>query len=651
MDEEQMSLERAHQSYRAGKPLEAVKLYEESIASGCQLPARDRIRAGEAYAAAGDTSTAIRLFCSIVDGGSPYSLWLAATRGFSSLPESSFEGLARKVKVAVLGTWNTTEFAQYFRLAAARCGISVTLQEAPFDQYFNYTLDSTSELYRGNPDVVLLCPDYRAVGLGLFTDSPASELENLVSRWCLVWEALRKNSSASIIQQGIPVPSFDALGHIGTGLGGSRTSLLGRLNVLLAQKAQKLGIAFVHADGIAAKFGKADWFDDRNWYWAKIAMSSRAFPELARHTSAVLAATLGLSRRCLILDLDNTLWGGVIGDDGLGGIKLGGGADGEAFKDFQRVIKSLGDRGIVLAVCSKNTLEIAQEPFKEHPEMILKLDDIAVFEAGWDAKSVAIERISSALDLGLSSLTFVDDNPYEREQVRQALPQVDVIDLPEDVASYARVLLEYPYFEMSSFTAEDRSRGEQYRARGALKQLHQKATSLEEYQSRLNMVATIGPVNEMNIERVVQLINKTNQFNLTTRRRNRIELEQLKGRDDVEILQVRLRDCFADHGLIAVAIAVQIGETVEIDTLLMSCRVIGRNVEQVVINDILLRARNRGCSAVIGKFHPTQRNALVANFYRDMGFEEKVSDEDPITWIRLLEEPMGNVNHIRIEYQ
>lgn len=634
---------------KAGAPAAAVQLYDDYAKAGGQLTGRDRVSAAGACAAAGDAPGALMHLCRIVDAQEPYPVWLAAARALERLPGSAFDALPRRLRSVVLGTWNTSEFSRFFRLAAARCGIAVSVTEPPFGQYFNFALDPGSALYTEGPDVIVLCPDHRATAFASFSESHDEALEEEVRRWQIVWDSIRRRSGATIIQQGFAVPSLDAFGHLGVGLSGSRSRLLRELNLALAAAARAADIGFVDTDAIAAQFGKAAWFDDRNWHWAKIALSSRALPTLARHTAAVLAARLGLSRRCLVLDLDNTLWGGVIGDDGLGGIRLGHGPDGEAFQDFQRAIKSLALRGVVLAVCSKNDPQIAREPFLQHPDMILKLEDFAAFEASWAPKSSGIAQIARVLDLGLSSLTFVDDNAYEREQVRAALPGIDVVDLPEDPAGYAAALAAYPYFELPSFTAEDRNRGLQYRARTAARQLQEQATSLEEYQARLSMVATVGPVDEINLDRVVQLINKTNQFNLTTRRRNREEVIHLLARADVEMFQVRLRDCFADHGMIAVAIGIQDQASMEIDTLLMSCRVIGRELERVIVNEIANRAKTRGCTEILGAYVRTERNALVADLYPRLGFESVESDGCQSFWRRSIEYLDGHQLLIEVE--
>ena len=432
----------------------------------------------------------------------------------------------RRLRLAVVGTWTTDQFVSLLELAALQRGLCLELYHADFDQYFADTLNSDSRLYAHEPEAILLCPDYRALGLPGFTDDPDGYAEAAVVRWTSVWGALKASAPGAIIlQQLFATPAEGVFGAFGAGLPGARTTLTAEINRRIARHAAEAGIGLIDVDSLAAQWGKIAWFDDRNWHLAKMAVAPAAMPLLAQRTIASLLAQLGLSRRCLVMDLDNTLWGGVIGDDGLDGIVLGEGVSGEAFVDFQRYIKELKERGVVLAVCSKNDADVARQPFLMHPEMVLGLDDIAVFVANWQSKSDNLRAIAETLNLGIESLVFVDDNPYERAEVRRALPEVDVITLPEDVSGYRAAIMSYPFFEPSAFTDEDRQRGDQYQARHRAEALRESTGSLEDYQKSLGMVATIGPIDAVNTARVVQLINKTNQFNLTTRRRDRFELE------------------------------------------------------------------------------------------------------------------------------
>ena len=342
---------------------------------------------------------------------------------------------------------------------------------------------------------------------------------------------------------------------------------------------------------------------------AKQAVALDALPLLARHTAAVLAAWLGLSRKCLVLDLDNTLWGGVIGEDGLAGIELGAGVAGEAFVAFQGYLLDLKERGVILAVVSKNNEADAREPFEHHPDMAITLDDIAVFVANWEDKPTNLRRIAETLNIGLDALVLVDDNPAERQIVRQLVPEVDVVVLPPNPSGYVRALSEYLDFEPGTFTREDRNRAAQYRARAQALALERSASSIEDFYRSLRMRATIAPFDELHLARIVQLIGKTNQFNLTTRRHDVAAVRRMMADEEVVHLYLKLADRFADHGLVALLIARRDGDALDIDTWLMSCRVIGRTVEHAMVGSLCRRARELGCSPLRGTYVPSAKNA------------------------------------------
>jgi FkbH-like protein len=321
------------------------------------------------------------------------------------------------------------------------------------------------------------------------------------------------------------------------------------------------------------------------------------------------------------MDLDNTLWGGIVGEDGVAGIKLGGDATGEAFLAFQSYILQLKEKGVILAVCSKNNEEDARAAFQAHPEMRLKLDDFAVFVANWEPKAENLIRIARTLNLGLDALVFVDDNPVECATVRRALPEVDVIALPADPAYYVRTLSRYLNFETATLTEEDKRRGNQYQARAHAEEMKQAAGSLEEMWEALDMNATIEPFDEMSLPRVLQLIGKTNQFNLTTRRHGLSEIDAFMRNPGCVHFSVRLSDRYGDHGLVAILIAVQSGGVFEIDTWLMSCRVIGRTLEKTMIARLCCEAIARGVTRLRGFYSATARNELVRDLYSQLGFE------------------------------
>jgi FkbH-like protein len=423
-----------------------------------------------------------------------------------------------------------------------------------------------------------------------------------------------------VVQHTFAIPPEVALGHLAARTPGCRAAMLAAVNAELGRSAADR-VALVDCERLAGEVGKRQWFDARYWHRAKQAVSLNCVPLLARHTAAVIGAQLGAGRKCLVLDLDNTLWGGVLGEEGIGGIALGDGPAGEAFTAFQEYALALKAKGIILAVCSKNNEADVREVFERHPGMRIRLDDVAVLSASWDDKPAQIRQIASTLGIGLDALVFVDDNPAEREAVRQLVGEVDVIPLPREPHGYVRALADYPFFETAALTAEDTARADQYRARAQAAALAATATSLEDYHRSLDMVATVVPLDALTLPRVAQLVGKTNQFNLTGRRRSQSELAELAARPDTAVLCVRLADRFTDHGLVAVAIAVDRDGILDIDTWLMSCRVIGRTLEDEIAGLLVAQARRRGCAQVRGHYFPTAKNGLVSLLYERLGFK------------------------------
>lgn len=586
-------------------------------------PARALLKLARAALAAGESAAAAAAVLRLVDaadGG--FADRIAAAGVLARCPAEAVPGIRRRLRAQLVATWTTAPFLPLLQLAAAREGMLLDIRETGFDQYFNATLDPTSALYRDPPDLVLLLPEAHAL-------APAGTgAEAEIARWTRVWDALARHGAGEIVQAGFAPAGRDAYGNQAAGHEGSRLHLARVVNAGLATAAAARGIGFVDTAALAAEIGHRVWADDRGWYLSKTPLSAAALVALAGEVAVVIAGRAGLARKCLALDLDNTLWGGVIGDDGLGGIRLGQGPEGEAFVDFQHAIKALADRGVILAVCSKNDPDNARLPFERHPDMVLKLPDIAAFVANWEPKSTNLRRLAGQLGIGLDAITFLDDNPYEREEVRRALPEVDAPWLPEDPTGFRATLEAYRRFEPAAVTEADLTRGAQYRARAEAEVLRETAGSLEDYQASLDMVARIGRVDAATLPRVVQLLNKTNQFNLTTRRRSQAEMEAFLARPGTVALWLRLADRFADHGLVALALAERTGDALEIDSFLMSCRVIGRGAEQALMHALAGEARQMGLARLVGLYRPSGRNGMVADLYSRLGFRACSEDED-----------------------
>jgi FkbH-like protein len=360
-----------------------------------------------------------------------------------------------------------------------------------------------------------------------------------------------------------------------------------------------------------------------------------------------------LSKKCLVLDLDNTLWGGVIGDDGPEGIILGEGTGtGEAHLALQRYAKQLRERGVILAICSKNDPAVAEAVFRDHPEMLLKRSDIAAFVANWEDKAANLRRIAEQLNIGLESLVFVDDNPAERARIRQSLPMVAVPELPADPAHYVRCLADAGYFESVAFTTEDSRRGEQYAANASREALRESSQGMDDFLRGLEMSVTFGPFRTVDLARVAQLIGKTNQFNLTTRRHSLEDVSRFASSDRSLTLQFRLVDRFGDNGLVSVMILhpdPRSPDLLEIDTWVMSCRVFGRQLEQETMNIAVESARRMGARALRAEYIPTAKNGVVSQLYPALGFTrelEAAPNHGATRWLLQLSEYVPHATHI-----
>jgi FkbH-like protein len=615
----------------AGEIEAALASYLAAADSSEVPPAQLCLRIARCLHALDRPTDACRWALRVVDAGDRFADWHAAWELIRRCGPAHEALKLRTLRMAVLGSYTTRQLVSALRLASMRQGIALEVYECEFGQYRQEILDPDSGMYRFAPECVVLAVHAGEVSLPAFSETPTAAVEEEVRRWTGLWRTFAANSGARLVQHGFAIPPEVPLGHLASALPGSRLRMLQSLNQSLADEAGSR-VTMVDCDRLAALAGKERWFDARYWHLAKQAVSLEVVPLLAKHTVAVARASLGITRKCLVLDLDNTLWGGVIGEDGLAGIRLGSGPEGEAFSAFQQYVAELKSRGVILAVSSKNNEHDAREPFERHPDMRLRLDDVAVFVANWEPKVEALRTIARTLNIGLDSLVFVDDNPVERQAIRQLLPEVDVVTLPPDPSQYVRTLSGYLHFETATFTAEDGRRTEQYRARARSIELEASAESLEDFLRSLEMTAAIEPFNDFDIPRIAQLVGKSNQFNLTTRRHSTQQLDAFRADPDCIHFSLRLRDRFTDHGLVGLMIAFVQGTVLEIDSWLMSCRVIGRTVEAEMLAHLSRRALDRGCSVLRGRYIPTAKNALVRDIFPRFGFEQVDDVEGTTTW-------------------
>ncbi|HEV2150154.1 MAG TPA: HAD-IIIC family phosphatase [Longimicrobiaceae bacterium] len=607
----------------------AVEAYLAAASALETPPAALCLRLARCYRSLGEEAEALRWAAAVVDAGDDFAAWHAAATLVQKCGSAAPH--LRAARVALLGSYTTAQLGPLLRLAALRRGVALEVHEAAYGQYRQEILDPESATYAFGPDFVLLAVHEGEVALPDHSDAPAEQVEAELRRWTGLWEAVARRSAARVVQHNFAIPPEVPLGHLAARLPGSRYRMTQALNHRLGDEAGS-AVTIVDCDRLASYVGKQRWFDPRYWHHAKQAVALDALPLLARHTAAVLAAELGMTRKCLVLDLDNTLWGGVIGEDGLAGIRLGGDAEGEAYAAFQEYVSRLKDRGVILAVCSKNDEAVAREPFEKHPAMRIRLEDVPAFVANWESKADGIRAIARTLNIGLDAVTFVDDNPAERQVIRRFLPEVDVVPLPADPAGYARSLSEYVGFEAASLTAEDRERAAQYRARARLASLEASADSLEDFHRSLRMEAVVQPFNAFDLPRIAQLIAKSNQFNLTTRRHGPAQLQRFMADPACVHFSLRLRDCFADHGLVGVMVAFRRGGVLDVDTWLMSCRVIGRTVEAEMLGQLCRRAAELGCTSLRGTYVPTAKNAMVKDVFARFGFELLEDTGGTTTW-------------------
>ncbi len=575
------------------------------------------------------------------------------------------------LRVHLLGRCTTTWLAPMIIAAAWADGARVAIREGDYDTVLQ-DLDA-SRRSGASSDVVMLVPWHQGL-LAASGRTAEQRLDDELHLWQTAWRWAREAGSR-VVQVGYDwiVPGeagFLLSGRRGTTPatevdkrsegpvlphGGGDVALVRALNDRLRialDDALPAASCFVDLALIAGDIGRRRFYDCRRYHWTKQPFSEAGCVVLGAHLWAGTRALVTGPKKVLVLDLDNTVWGGVVGERGPVGVELGESPEGEAFRSFQRYCKALGERGVVLAVASKNNLADAQEPFTSHPDMVLQLDDFAAFEASWDPKDAMLRRIAADLRLSLEHFVFFDDNPAERERIRQSLPEVTVVEVPPDPAEYVRALTASLAFEAATVTAEDQARGADYRAEHQRRQLRDEreraaevaggGASIESYLESLEMFGDVRTIDERDLPRVLQLLAKTNQWNLTTRRHGEAQirpwLEQPRGL----ALSLRLRDRFGANGLVAVLLASPRHDDpscLHIDSWLMSCRVIGRSAEQFLFRELIQRAHRLGFRRLLGEYRPTAKNAPVAGLYEELGFTHAAPEGDapdrPSQWFEL----------------
>lgn len=563
-------------------------------------------------------------------------------------------------RLGVLATFTFELLAPYLAVEGARRGLALTTAVAPFGQLEQQALDPASALYAGAPTVVVIAARLEDLAPDLvdgFVALSAAEVERAVAayvaRLVAVARAVRERSGARIVVWNQPPLQALAAGLADGGLASSQQAMVAGLSrALVVACAEIPGASVFDAARVATEVGLAQWFDAKLFHLARCPLSGAAQIAVARRLARHLRALTRPPCKVLVLDLDNTLWGGVLGEEGPGGIALGDAYPGSAYKAFQRVVRSYRDRGVLLAIASKNNPAEVDELLATHAEQLLRRDDFAALQVHWNDKASSLRAIAAALNVGVDALAFFDDNPVERAWVREQLPEVTVIDVPADPLGYPAALEASGAFDALALTDEDRARAAQYRAEAARQELAATAGSVEDFLRALEMRVAIGAIDAATAPRVVQLLAKTNQFNVTTRRHDAAALAALLAQDGAIGLWMRVTDRYGDHGLVGVALAVpEEGAAYRLDSFLMSCRVLGRQAEHALIHVLGQRIRARGGRELRGELIPTKKNAPAAALFPSTGFAPAGTlhhwtlalgaDAAPPPWLEIIEDTHG----------
>jgi len=550
----------------------------------------------------------------------------------------------RPFRVAILRSFTVEPMVPLLRAAAFSAGLDLSVYVSDFNTYAQEMLDAGSALYRFQPDAAFLAVQTRDVAPDLwkgFADLEPDQIRSATSRvtndfrdWIA---AFRKNCRAHLVIHNLEQPLYPANGLLDAQGDNSQRLAVQQINhELRGIASEQTGVYVLDYDSLIARYGRNTWHSEQKWLTARLPVAAANMNHVVDEWMRFLHPLTGKVAKCLVVDLDNTLWGGIIGEDGMDGIRLGPEYPGAAYQDLQRALLDLHRRGMLLAICSKNNPDDAREALQHHSGMKLQPQHFSAMRINWNDKAANLREIARELNIGLDALAFLDDNPVERRQLRGALPEVAVVDLPNDPMMFARTVRECPLFERLTLSAEDQQRGAMYQAQQEREQ-QQKTLSREDFLRSLQQEVEIAPVTKATLARVAQLTNKTNQFNLTTHRWTEQQIAELCSADSGassgwNCFSLRVRDRFGDNGLVGVAITHRERDYCEIDTLLLSCRVIGRTVETAFLSFLASHAREGGASRLRGWFRPTAKNQPARDFYSSHGFVTEKEDGDATLW-------------------
>ena len=572
--------------------------------------------------------------------------------------ELSLQKDLKDIRVAVLGGSTTSDILNFVEIFLLNTGFRPTFFESEYGIYFEDVVVDNSELRAFKPDIVFIHTTHVNLINAPDLFSSDTEVESCLRAemeyYEAIWSKLSEEFDCLVIQNNFDLPFMRSLGNLDSTEIYGKTNFLNRLNLEFSNAARQNPKLIINdINYLSFQVGLNQWYDPDYWYSYKMAVSPLGCIYLGHAIAKLICAAYGKTRKCLVLDLDNTMWGGVIGDDGLEGIKIGQETpQGEAFTAFQEYCKELNERGILLAVCSKNELDNAQGGFS-HPDSVLKLDNFTSFQANWDPKPGNIENIAAEINIGLDSLVFVDDNPAERALVSAQLPPVATPDVGNEVSHFAEFIEREGYFEVTNISRDDVKRAVSYADNQQRAKYKTKFADYNEFLESLEMKAEIGPFSPTYLDRITQLTNKTNQFNLTTKRYTFAEMQAMAESPEYITLYGRLEDRFGDNGLITVVTGKLNENQVHIDLWFMSCRVLKRDMELAMLDALVLKAIENGSDELFGYYYQTQKNGMVADHYSKLGFKlvSEAEDQSSSVWkLELKSYETRNKNIKEIEY-
>ncbi len=547
----------------------------------------------------------------------------------------------RRLRLAVIGSATLEPLAACTDVKARLEGLVVATFVGGFNTYRQEVLDDNSGLYGFEPDVVVLAvdvwslldktfiPDFVRMG----HDERVQAQERAVAELLDTARRLEERTSALVLVNNFIVPTFTPLGVVDNKQEMGLREFVRGANRRMEEGVRDSSRMFVvDVDSVASSLGKERAVNWNTYYRGSVPFSEEFSLRLAAEYVRYIRALKGRAKKCIVVDLDNTLWGGIVGEDGLDGIRLGTTSPGVEYVEFQRALLSLYNRGVILAVNSKNNFDDAIRVLREHPYQVLREEHFAALRINWQSKVQNLIELANEINIGLDSMVFIDDNPHEREQVRQALPEVMVVDLPSNPRLYRQTIEALDVFDVLSLTKEDMRRGEMYVGKRKRAELERTAGSLEDFLRGLGLRVTVREATDFDMPRVVQLIGKTNQFNLTTRRYTDAQVREMSDSGDVAVYCMAVSDRFGDEGIVGVAIVRKGAEEWVVDSFLMSCRVIGRSVETAFLAKIVADARKGGAKRLVGEFIPSKKNAPASDFYSKHGFEGPVEQDGVRVW-------------------